>query len=50
MPYTDSQLKEAVDKVFEKYDANKSGMLERGEATNLINDALKNMNSTRKVS
>lgn len=49
MTYTEDQLRQAVDAVFAKYDADKSGTLESGEVFNLINDALNHMGSQHKV-
>ncbi len=50
MSYTDQQLRDAVDAVFGKYDSDNSQSLDASEVTNLINDALKHMKSTRQVS
>lgn len=50
MSYTDADLKNAVDAVFDAYDTDKSGTLEANEITKLINDALKHMGQNRQVS
>lgn len=50
MSYSEVDLKKAVDAVFNSYDTDKSGTLEAQEVANLINDALKQMQQTRKVS
>jgi Ca2+-binding EF-hand superfamily protein len=50
MSYSDQQLRDAVDAVFGNYDTDNSGTLESTEVTNLINDALKQMNAGRQVS
>ena len=50
MSYNDQQLRDAVDAVFNKYDADKSNSLDANEVFNLINDALAHMKSNRKVS
>ncbi len=47
MSYSDKDLKDAVDAVFSTYDKDKSGTLEAGEVTQLINDALKHMGQGR---
>ena len=49
MSYTDDQIRQAVDAVFQKYDKDNSGALDKNETFNLINDALKQMNSGRQV-
>jgi Ca2+-binding EF-hand superfamily protein len=49
MSYSDNDLRAAVDKVFDVYDADKSGTLEASEVTKLINDALKHMKHNRTV-
>jgi len=50
MSYSDQQLRDAVDAVFSKYDADNSNSLDSNEVTNLINDALKHMKANRQVS
>lgn len=50
MSYSDQQLRDAVDAVFNNFDADKSGYLDQNEVGNLINQALAHMNSGRKVS
>jgi len=49
MSYSDEDLRNAVNAVFDAYDADKSGTLEAGEITKLINDALKHMGQNRQV-
>lgn len=49
MSYSDDDLRNAVNAVFDAYDADKSGTLEANEITNLINDALKHMGQNRQV-
>lgn len=48
--YTEDELKQAVDAVFGKYDADNSGSLDATEVKNLINDALGHLKSNRQVS
>ena len=50
MSYTDQQLKDAVDAVFQQFDNDKSGTLEADEVSKLINAALKQMNANRTAS
>ena len=50
MSYSDDDLRNAVNAVFDAYDKDKSGTLEAGEITQLINDALKHMGQGRSVS
>lgn len=50
MSYSDQQLRDAVDAVFTKYDADNSGTLEANEVGNLINDALSHMKKNKTVS
>lgn len=50
MSYSDNDLRNAVDAVFDAYDKDKSQSLEASEVTNLINDALKHMGQNRSVS
>ena len=47
MSYNDQQLRQAVDAVFDKYDADKSNSLDQQEVFKLINDAMKHMNANR---
>lgn len=47
MPYTDQDLRNAVDAIFTSYDKDNSGTLDSNEVTNLINDALKHMKANR---
>lgn len=47
MSYSEEQLRSAVDAVFSKFDADKSGTLEKGELKALISAALKHMNAGR---
>jgi Ca2+-binding EF-hand superfamily protein len=49
MSYGEEQLKQAVDAVFTKYDADHNNYLDSNEVFNLIQDALKHMKSTRTV-
>lgn len=49
MSYSDDELRNAVNAVFDAYDKDKSGTLEAGEITQLINDALKHMGQGRQV-
>jgi hypothetical protein len=50
MSYSDDDLRNAVNAVFDAYDKDKSGTLEAVEITALINDALKHMGQGRQVS
>ena len=50
MSYTEQQLKDAVDAVFQQFDKDNSGTLDSNEVSNLINAALKHMNSPRVAS
>ena len=50
MSYSEQQLKQAVDAVFQVYDKDNSGTLDKAEVGNLINDALKHMGQNRTVS
>ena len=47
MPYSEQDLKNAVDAIFTSYDKDNSGTLDASEVTNLINDALKHMKANR---
>jgi hypothetical protein len=47
MSYSDDELRNAVNAVFDAYDTDKSGTLEPLEITKLINDALKHMGQKR---
>lgn len=47
MSYSDDDLRNAVNAVFDAYDKDKSGTLEVNEVRNLINDALKHMGQNR---
>lgn len=47
MPYTDAQLRDAVNAVFQQFDKDNSGTLDPAEVAALINAALKNMNANR---
>lgn len=49
MSYSDEDLRNAVNAVFDAYDKDKSGTLEANEITLLINDALKHMGQNRQV-
>lgn len=50
MPYTDQQLRDAVDAVFSQFDKDNSNSLDANEVYNLISAALKHMNSNAQVS
>ena len=50
MSFSEEELIKAVDAVFKCYDFDNSGTLEVQEVTSLINDALKQMKQTKKVS
>ncbi len=50
MPYTDDQLRQAVDAVFNQFDADKSGLLDPSEVFALINTALQHMKANRQAS
>lgn len=50
MSYSDQQLRDAVDAVFNQFDADKSGSLDSTEVASLINAALTHMNAGRQVS
>ena len=50
MSYTDQQIRQAVDAVFDKFDTDKNGSLDKNETMNLINAALGQMNAGRQVS
>ena len=43
----DSKIDQAVNKLFEKYDADKSGWLEDGEITKIIQDVFSHLNEHR---
>jgi Ca2+-binding EF-hand superfamily protein len=49
MVYTDQQLKDAVDAVFEQFDKDGSNTLDSHEVGNLINAALSNMKVKRQA-
>jgi len=50
MSYSEAQLREAVDAVFNKFDKDHSGYLDTAEVTELINAALTHMSAGRQVS
>ena len=50
MSYSNEQLRAAVDAVFDKFDADNSGTLDKGEVFNLINAAMAHMNAGRQAS
>jgi Ca2+-binding EF-hand superfamily protein len=50
MSYSDDDLRNAVNAVFDAYDKDRSGTLESNEITLLINDALRHMGQGRQVS
>lgn len=45
--YSDDDLRNAVNAVFDNYDTDKNGTLDANEITKLINDALKHMGQKR---
>ena len=45
----DDQLRQAIDAIFVKYDADHSGTLENTELFSLINDAFKSLGRNREV-
>lgn len=47
---TDQQLRDAIDKIFIKYDTDKSNTLEFNEVRSIIVDAFSNLNNNKKVS
>ena len=47
MSYSEQQLKDAVNAVFQQFDKDNNGTLDSGEVLNLINAALKHMNANR---
>lgn len=47
MPYSEEQLRQVVDKVFKEYDKDNSGFLDVKEATQVVNDSLKQMKDER---
>ena len=49
MSYSEQQLREAVDAVFDKFDADGSNSLDPKEVYNLINAALSHMNAGRQA-
>ena len=49
MSYNEADLAKAVEAVFKSCDADNSGTLEAQQVANLINDALKQMHQSRKV-
>lgn len=49
MPYTDQQLRDAVDAVFAQFDKDNSQTLEVAEVSALINAALSQMNAGRQA-
>ena len=49
MPYSEAQLSNAVNAVFQQFDKDNSGSLDQGEVTALINAALDKMGAGRKV-
>jgi Ca2+-binding EF-hand superfamily protein len=50
MPYSEQDLKAAVDAVFQQFDTDGSQTLDKQEVSNLINAALKHMNANRQAS
>lgn len=49
MPYSEQDLKAAVDAVFQQFDTDGSQTLDKQEVSNLINAALKHMKADRQV-
>lgn len=49
MPYTDDQIREAVIKLFKKYDKNQSGYIEGEEYKQVIDDLLKELTFKRNI-
>ena len=49
MPYTDNQIREAVIKLFKKYDKNNSGYIEGEEVKQCQNDLLKELTIKRNI-
>lgn len=49
MPYTEEQLKQAVDAVFSQFDKDNSNTLDRQEVAALVNAALANMKAGRQA-
>jgi Ca2+-binding EF-hand superfamily protein len=47
---TDDQLRQAVEAIFSKYDADKSGTLEGSEVVKLISDAFKSLGRNKEAS
>ena len=47
MSYSEQQLKDAVDAVFQQFDKDNSGTLDSAEVRSLVNAALKQMNANR---
>jgi Ca2+-binding EF-hand superfamily protein len=50
MSYSDQQLRDAVDAVFNQFDTDKSNSLDATEVRNLINAALSHLNAGKQVS
>lgn len=50
MSYSDQQLRDAVDAVFNQFDTDHSNSLDANEVGNLINAALSHMKAGKKVS
>jgi hypothetical protein len=49
MPYSDAELRNAVDAVFSQFDKDKSGTLEQTEVFALVNAALSSMKAGRQA-
>jgi Ca2+-binding EF-hand superfamily protein len=49
MSYSEEQLRQAVDAVFNQFDADKSGLLDANEVLALINTALQHMKANRQA-
>ena len=49
MPYSEQDLKAAVDAVFKQFDTDGNQTLDKQEVSNLINAALKHMKADRQV-
>lgn len=50
MSYTDQQLRDAVDQVFNQFDKDNNHHLDRNEVVNVINQALAHLKANRQAS
>ena len=48
--YTEKQIKDSIDYIFQTYDDNKNNLLERSEVHNLVRDALRHIGSKHEPS